>query len=135
MKFRLEFPNFGAYVTQNLQNLVKISKGRDQNTFLLANQIVKKLQEVQTEMEEKGSRFQFLTQMYESFNQFIYNQTFKRNWLDYEDILAKQLPYWAKTGDFEKFFQAVIKFKICEFKRFEVEYTENKRKTIANYHV
>jgi len=37
MKFRFEYKNFNTYVTQNLHNLLKISKGKDPNTFMLAN--------------------------------------------------------------------------------------------------
>ena len=43
--------------------------------------------------------------------------------------------YWAKTGEFEKFFRAAIKYNICCFSRIGVVYKRNRRSTIARYHV
>ena len=45
--------------------------------------------------------------------------------------MTKQLFYWAKVGDIEKFLQAVYKLKISNFNRVEVEYTDNLRSTVA----
>ena len=86
-------------------------------------------------MEQKPSVFSMVFSFHEKFHKFIQEQTFKKNWLDYEDIVGKQLHYWAKTGDFENFAQAVVKFDITVFKRVEVEYADNQRMTIARYHV
>lgn len=135
MKLKYEFPHFQEYVIQNLQNLIKISKGKDGLVFQLANMLNDKIVDIQSRMEERTTRFYFLAQLRESFSKFIQDQTFKRNWLDYEDIYNRQLFYWAKVGDFDKFFQSVIKFNIQSFGRTDVLFTDNQRRTIAKYHI
>jgi hypothetical protein len=69
--------------------------------------------------------------------EFIYNENLKKDWLDYEEIVTRQLFYWAKIGEFEKFFKASIKYNICYFSRVRVIYSSRNqnRNTIANYHV
>lgn len=103
MKMKFEFKHFDTYVTTNLLNLIRVSKRQDSNTFQLANSVLEKINDIQSRMESKSSRFQFIFQIQESLNKFIYNQAFKKSWLDFQEIVNKQLFYWAKTGDFEKF--------------------------------
>jgi hypothetical protein len=68
--------------------------------------------------------------------EFVYNQNLKINWLDYEEIVTRQLFYWAKIGEFEKFFKASIKYNICYFSRVKVIYSSKNqnRNTMAKYH-
>lgn len=50
----------------------------------------------------------------------LYDQTFKKNWADYEQLINKNLFYWAKIGDLDKFVQAINKFNISTFNRIRV---------------
>ena len=101
---------------------------------MLANKLQKRITQLDAKMEQKSSIMQMMFSIHESFRKFIQDQSLKKNWADYDELITKQLHYWAKTGEFEKFTQTVAKFNITVFKRVEVEYTENQRSTIANYH-
>jgi len=46
MKLKYEFPHFQEYVIQNLQNLIKISKGKDGLVFQLANMLNDKIVDI-----------------------------------------------------------------------------------------
>ena len=68
----------------------------------MANKLVANIGAIQSKMlDSKGSRFKFLWSIQESLTKFIYNEVFRKNWLDYHDIIFKQMFYWAKTGEID----------------------------------
>lgn len=103
LKMKLEYKQYPQFVVMNTQKLVKISKGKDQNTFMLANKLQRKIHHLDAKMEQKPSILSMVFSIHESFRKFIQDQSLKKNWADYDEVVSKQLHYWAKTGEFEKF--------------------------------
>ena len=54
----------------------------------------------------------------------LQDQALKKNWHEYFNIMNRQIFFWAKTGDFDRYIKAVLKYNISTFNRVKVTYNK-----------
>ena len=116
--------------------ILKASKRKDHLVHALISKLHKKTMDFMNQAEDRETSANLMEYVKKSVKEFIYDQNLKKNWIDYEEIVGRQLFYWAKIGEFEKFFKAAIKYNICYFSRVKIVYSNRtqRRATIAKYH-
>jgi hypothetical protein len=114
---------FEQFVLKNLELILKASKKKDHIVHALISKLHKRVMDFMNQAEDREISSNLMQFMKKSIKEFLYDQNLKINWLDYDEIVNRQLFYWAKVGEFEKFFKAAIKYNICFFTRVKMIYS------------